>query len=150
MKNQVIKVLNKEHGKKVIEYWKSRGVNTGCHEGFMTEADGLKHIYYGVIDGKWNNYKFNCLKDAEIIELPKEELPLPRMVMVRNEDDQEWEKLNLMYEFPERFSKQARYIVELDNNIWTSFNQMKEIELVQEMTLEEVCKELGRNIKIVK
>ncbi len=28
MKNQVIKVLSEEHGKKVIEYWKSRGVDT--------------------------------------------------------------------------------------------------------------------------
>ena len=25
MKNKVIEVLNKEHGKKVIEYWKSKG-----------------------------------------------------------------------------------------------------------------------------
>jgi len=28
MKNQVIEVLNKEHGKKVIEYWESKGVDT--------------------------------------------------------------------------------------------------------------------------
>ena len=27
MKNQVIEVLNKEHGKKVIEYWKSEGAD---------------------------------------------------------------------------------------------------------------------------
>ena len=29
MKNQVIEVLNGEHGKKVIDYWRSKGVDTG-------------------------------------------------------------------------------------------------------------------------
>lgn len=45
MKNQVIKVLDAEHGKKVIEYFKNKGAYgnslTGCNVGF----------YYGITDG---------------------------------------------------------------------------------------------------
>lgn len=39
MKNQVIKVLNIEHGKKVIEYWKSKGVYTCGYSGTITEEE---------------------------------------------------------------------------------------------------------------
>lgn len=74
MKNQVIKVLNRAHGKKVIDYWKSKGVNTVCYSGYYTEEDGNHAIYYGVINGNFNNYDLATVKEynAEIIELPKE------------------------------------------------------------------------------
>ena len=74
MKNQVIKVLNKEHGKKVIKYWKDRGVDTRGHKGSVNEADNCKCIYYGVINGRFENYSLDEVRkaNAEIIDLPKE------------------------------------------------------------------------------
>lgn len=70
MKNQVIKVLSREHGEKVIQYWKDRGIDI---KGF---AGNMSNWYYGVIDGEFNIYgPFKVAKaDAEIITLP-EELP---------------------------------------------------------------------------
>ena len=71
MKNQVIKVLSKEHGKKVIEYWKSRGVDTESLGG--SNPGG----YYGVIDGDFDAWSPRevILANPEIIELPEEPEP---------------------------------------------------------------------------
>ena len=76
MKNQVIKVLTKEHGKKVIQFWKDRGVDTNNRSGDCNEVDSDMHIYYGVIDGWFDNYSLRKVREenAEIIELPKEEV----------------------------------------------------------------------------
>ena len=72
MKNQVIEVLNKEHGKKVIEYWKSRGVNTRGMSGSFTREDGKEERYYGVIQNNFDCYTIDFVRKykAEIIELP--------------------------------------------------------------------------------
>ena len=66
MKNQVIKVLSREHGEKVIQYWKDKGIDTGSFSGNMSDW------YYGVIDGKFGIYG-SYKEDVEVITLP--ELP---------------------------------------------------------------------------
>lgn len=75
MKNTVIKVLNKEHGKKVIDWFKSQGVNTNQHSGGCTEEDGDNHIYYGSIDGFFTNFNIEDVKrkNAIIMTLPETE-----------------------------------------------------------------------------
>ena len=88
MKNQVIKVLNKEHGKRVIEYWKDKGVDTYNYLGNTTEDGGHSYIYYGIIDDIFDNY---CLEqvlhtDTEIIHLP-EERSFPRVMMVGDNEN---------------------------------------------------------------
>ena len=93
MKNQVIKVLNIEHGEKVIKYWKDKGVNTGKYTGCVTAKDGDKHIYYGVIDGCFSNYMQNQVIGCEIIEIPSEIIPndLPKkgeVILVWDYDEQ--------------------------------------------------------------
>ena len=94
MKNQVIEVLNKEHGKKVIEYWKSRGVDTKGLVGDCTKESYLNSDlrFYGVIDGEFNNYTEENASycNAEIIELP-EEKAYPRVMMV-SFDSEKWFK----------------------------------------------------------
>jgi hypothetical protein len=84
MKNQVIEVLNKEHGKKVIEYWKSIGVDTKGWDGSNTKENGFPTRYYGVIDECFWCYSIDYVKGAkaEIIELPNasvDELTSERM-----------------------------------------------------------------------
>jgi len=79
MKNQVIKVLTPEHGKKVIEYWKSKGVDADNYSGCSCESDGDKYIYYGVISGVFDNYGINQVNrdgNVEIIELPRDEFDM--------------------------------------------------------------------------
>ena len=92
MKNQVIEVLNKEHGKKVIEYWKSRGIDTTEYTGCLNRSDGSTHRFYGVINGAFDNYESSTVikYNAEIIELP-EEKTYPRVMMV-SFDSENWFK----------------------------------------------------------
>jgi hypothetical protein len=83
MKNQVIKVLTPEHGKKVIEYWKSRGIFTRGLVGCKSAADGESCIYYGVIDNGFSSYNLETVRSSntEIITLP-EENPYPKVMWV--------------------------------------------------------------------
>jgi hypothetical protein len=78
MENTVIKVLTKEHGVKVIEWWKSQGVDTGYKEGSACVEDSDIHVYYGVIDHMFDNYSaYDVSKaNAKIIELPEEEFDM--------------------------------------------------------------------------
>lgn len=155
MKNQVIKVLNLEHGEKVIQYWKNRGVDTRQHMGSKTEDTRCSYIYYGVIDGKFNNYDLDMVNyhNAEIIELPNGALPIPRMVLVcdyENEDIENWYERELLADLSE-FGIDFPYICrcsDIDDDV-NEWKYMKEIPQVEEMTLEQVCKELGRKIKII-
>lgn len=95
MKNQVIEVLDQEHGKKVIEYWKSRGVDTMAMSGSFTREDGEESRYYGVIKNDFDCYtiKFVRRYNAEIIQLPtespKEEKTFPRVMMI-SDDNIHW------------------------------------------------------------
>ena len=76
MDNKVIKVINKEHGAKVIEFFKQY-----CDAWkFMEDSIG---DYYGIIDGKFGVWWIDEIKiaNAEIIELP-EEKSYPRVMLV--------------------------------------------------------------------
>lgn len=83
MKNQVIEVLDRGHGKKVIEYWKSKGVDTSDMFGIRTKKAGSIFRYYGIIDGRFDCYSERqaAENNAEIIELP-EEKTFPRVMLV--------------------------------------------------------------------
>ena len=97
MKNQVIEVLNKEHGRKVIEYWKSKGADVRGFSGNQTIEDDSEFRFYGFINGEFNNYRRKSvhLYKAKIIELPtespKEENTFPRVMFV-SDDAVTWNK----------------------------------------------------------
>ena len=92
MKNQVIEVIDKEHGRKVIDYWKSQGVDTSGMLGIGTKKGGYLCRYYGVIDGCFDCYSEReaAENNAEIIELPEEKI-FPRVMLVSNVGN-EWHK----------------------------------------------------------
>ena len=85
MKNQVIEVLDREHGMKVIEYWKSKGIDTSGMSGSQTKKGDYLWRYYGVIDNCFDVYSERqaAENNAEIIELP-EENSFPRVMLVSN------------------------------------------------------------------
>ena len=85
MKNQVIEVLDRAHGRKVIEYWKSKGVDTRGMCGLFTKENGESARYYGVINDTFDCYSISFVRKhkAEIIELPIENSrPFPKLMLV--------------------------------------------------------------------
>lgn len=72
--NFVIKNKTPKMGKEIIKYLQYLGVDTGEYDGHVCESLGKKSIYYGVINGMFNNYTLKYVKKhgAEIIELPVE------------------------------------------------------------------------------
>ena len=85
MENLVIKVLNRRHGLKVLNYFDLQGVDTANFWGNCTEESNGIAIYYGVINNKFSNYTLEEVKayNAEIIELPIENSrPFPKLMIV--------------------------------------------------------------------
>lgn len=68
MNNVVIEVLDKEHGKKVIEFFKNYGVNTRNFTGKYSKSDGNIYRFYGIINGHFQNFSASqVLKYCPII-----------------------------------------------------------------------------------
>ena len=90
MNNKVIKVLDKEHGKKVIEFWK-KYCDTGELAGIIIGG------CYGIINGEfdiWTTYEIRK-NNAEIIELP-EEKAYPRVMLV-SDDGINWDTRRVVF-----------------------------------------------------
>ena len=138
MNNKVIKVLDIEHGKKVIEFFKQY-CDTGIFRG---DAVG---DYYGVINGRFDFWTFDKVKNynAEIIELP-EKRAYPRVMLV-SYDKMTWCKRVVFMEKNGGFLAWgvAETLEEAEKIVITTFwNYAKEIEPIQ-VTLEEIAKWKG-------
>ena len=139
MKNQVIEVLNKEHGKKVIEYWKSIWVDTMGMCGSFTKEDSESSCYYGVINDMFDCYtiEFARKHNAEIIELPKEENSFPRVMLVSIHGDSWYKRVVFM-------KKNDRYLA------WNNAETIEESESVYDDTTWRYAKELPEKVELTK
>jgi hypothetical protein len=72
--NVVIKSVKGKDGKRIIEHFKNLGFDTCGFSGECSEALGNSSIYYGVIDGHFNNYSLGVVEKsgARIETLPDE------------------------------------------------------------------------------
>ena len=72
MDNFVIENTSEEHGVRIIKYLKSLGINTMDHEGSVYGDEAYR--FYGVIDGKFNNYPWIKVnrQGVSIIKLPED------------------------------------------------------------------------------
>ena len=121
MNNKVIKVLNREHGKKVIEFFKQY-CDTGA---FMGDCVG---DYYGILDGKFDFWYIDEIKNAEIIELP-EEKTYPRVMLVSS-DNENWNKRVV-------FMKKCGYFL-----AWNGAETIDEAEQVKDSCFWKYAKEI--------
>ena len=138
MNNKVIKVLSKEHGEKVIEFWKKY-----CGtRGFDGTSIGS---YYGLINGEFDVWGIDEIREhnAEIIELP-EERNYPRVMLVSDNKTRCAKRVV----FTEKCGgflawKNAKTLEEAKNETDTRFwKYAKEIEPI-EVTLEEIAEWKG-------
>jgi len=86
LSNTVIKVLNREHGKKVVAFFKANGINTSSYRGTCTVEDGNTCCYYGCNKGYFSNRNISIVRSYHltIIELP-ESKSFPEKWVVRGE-----------------------------------------------------------------
>ena len=138
MNNKVIKVLNREHGRKVIEFFKQY-CDTKSFEGAFIGC------FYGIIDGKFDVWDIDEVRrnNAKIIELP-EEKAYPHVMLV-SFDNENWNKRVVFMEKCGYFLtwNNAETIDEAEQVKDTSFwKYAKEIEPI-EVSLEEIAEWKG-------
>ena len=138
MKNQVIEVLNKEHGKKVIEYWKSKGVDTMGMCGSFNKEDSGTVCYYGVINDMFDCFTIEDVRkyNAEIIELPQDK-PFPRVMLVSDDGDAWYKRVVLM-------KRCDRYLA------WLNAETIEESESVYEDKAWRYAKDLPEKVELTK
>ena len=136
MNNTVIKVLNKKHGKEVIKYWKSLGVDTENKRG----NSSIPFIYYGLINKKFENYSLNQVKEAnaKIIELPTTctILEITNSVeMMVSEDNVNWTKRLIVF----KFNNLYHAINKFEDNLtaWKYCKPIEELQIVQ-LTMQDI------------
>lgn len=74
LEDYVIKALTREHGAKIIEHFKSKGIDTDFYTGSVSQEDNGYQIYYGIINGKFSNYDLQQVlnNNIKIKKLPME------------------------------------------------------------------------------
>jgi hypothetical protein len=148
MKNQCIKVLNVEHGKKVIKYFKSLGVDTGDLIGCSVGE------YYGLFHGLF--CYMSKPDNSEVIELPTKESEFKRgdKVFVWNDDkDKIVDAIFLgyikdaLYPYIAKDSKEDKAFF---HHAWKNCKQI--IPQVVELTLQDISdgKGVGVDPKLIK
>ena len=138
MNNKVIKVLNTEHGKKVINFWKQY-----CDTGELLGTNIGN--YYGIINEEFDTWRIDKVREAnaEIIELP-EEKTYPRVMMV-SDDKEFWVERVVFFEKCGGFVAwtDASTFEEAEKEKYTTFwKYAKDIEPI-EVTLDDIAKWKG-------
>ena len=95
------------------------------------------------------------MSEQERIELNK---TLPKRMLIRDVESHSWEERIVLHILPGNANYPVITVYQCDETLFKEGKQYdisvykycKEIPQVQEMTLEQVCKELGRKIKIIK
>lgn len=143
MDNTVIEVLNFEHGNKVIEWFKSQGVNTKGYIGSFTKEDNDDARFYGFINGVFSCYSFKRVikKNAAVITLPEETYPRKMMV---SDDGENWFNGIVYGKIDLGYVIKLKYYLFFDNTSFVVYKYAKEIEPVKtELTIPEVEQKLN-------
>lgn len=115
--------------------------------------------FYGVIDEKFGCYSQTCLTnyDVEIITLPEEWIPVRGERVLVKSDGLDWMERTYICNIEGADSPYVTVYIGDEHKYSlgkpfdvTLFREIKQLPKVEEMTLEQVCKELGREVKIVK
>ena len=151
MKNQVIEVLDREHGKKVIEYWESKGVDASDVALIRNKKAGSIFRYYGIIDGRFDCYseRQSAENNAEIIELPKEEKPFPRVMLVSDDGDFWYKRVVLMQKCDRFLAWDNAETIENAEFTYSvsAWRYAKELQEKVELTKSEIAEKFGISIE---
>lgn len=150
--NIVVEVLNKEHGKKVIDFFKNKGVNTRNCDGTCNREDGHINRYYGIID---NRFSFHALAkvdryNARIVtleELIESTNVYPKVMWVSNFADFRAQRKRVVFakKANEYIAWQAAETIEEAENVticsgWKYAKDVEpEVSPIKELTMQEIA-----------
>lgn len=145
--NTAILATDKEHAKKIIAFYRSKGYDTGGYSGEYANFPK----YYGVED---NTFLFFCIRNPKVTtKIIKLQSKYPRVMMVNNGGDV-WAKRVVFME------KNNKYITWVDaetledaertcNTLTWSYAKEVEEETT-EITIEEIAKLLNKPKHLIK
>ena len=162
--NTVIRIENEVHGAKVIEFWKSVGVDT---MGWI--GNGVDFPYYGIFNGSFDNTvdSYDCrvltleeaiairdsAKDVYVWNRDPEPKTFPRDMYVWNNDSSKVIKKNVVFIAKDHCIKYN--IMTYNNGVWASYQHAMEVEEYEKLhckqptkrspTIEEVIKWFEEN-----
>lgn len=117
LNNIVIEVLNEEHGKNVINYWKSLGIDTDDYVGENTKEEGDELNFYGII-----NNVFSCYSYTEVIESGASIVTIPTPVKIDNTNNINNNQKYKVYILNSSNEKECKEFELLLNNGWEVIN----------------------------
>lgn len=152
--NTVIQVLSPGHGRKVIDFWNSIGVDTKDWVGNQLQA------YYGIFDGDFNNYytpskNITILTLEQAIAIRDQEKPktFPREMYCWNNNINEAQIYQVHSIVNNHIDK--RNVIGYNDKTWITFKYAMEIEEYEKLyskqptkrlpTIEEVTKWFEEN-----
>ena len=105
----VIEALDRGHGKKIIEFWKSLGYKT-CMSGNCHAADDDDNRYYGAHKGNISNF---TLQQVEELGLKVITLPDPPKILPALQTMRKWENAGMLGELDHPTTEERK---EIENN----------------------------------
>lgn len=136
--NTCIKVLSKEHGAKVIEFWKSVGVETfGMRGSVINDHYGLFDGYFNGLTSKeyWGNKRILTLEEAIAIR-DSETKTFPREMYVWDNYISSIEKQIVYFIIDKSVVTDERFIV-VDDGQTFAFKNAMEVEEYEAMMKKE-------------
>lgn len=158
MKNIVIQAKTEAHGAKIIEWFKSKGVDTHHLVGNACIEKENEHTCYGVDEKGYFDLRTldNCKQRGfEIINLPEEfeeKLEYPRVMEVSDTGLFWFRRVVFMGKEGVYLAWSSGETMDEVEKVFdvTSWKYAREIEPVLQVTLEEVAKKFGvREVKII-
>lgn len=157
LNNVVIEVLDIEHGKKVIDFFKSKGINTHYLTGACNKKQGYDNRFYGIINGIFNQYnEFQISKNnAKIVTLEELTNTYPKVMWVS--DCPNFSTRHKRVVFMEKCGEylawaSAETKEEAKKEVKTSsWGYAKDIEpdltLIKEVSIEEIADKFGISVE---
>ena len=144
LNNIVIEVLDKEHGKKVIDFFKSKGIDTRNLSGEANKQDNDVYRYYGIIGIYFSNYSLNQVNsyNAKIVTL--EELMKPANT---------YPKVMWVSDYPDFMNKTKRVVfMEKCNKYvaWHNAETLEEAEKITDSTAWKYAKDIEPEVSPIK
>ena len=144
LNNVVIEVLDKEHGKKVIDFFKSKGIDTRFFNGNETKKDNSDSRYYGLINNIFYCYTIqeaenNNAKIVTLEELMKSTNTYPKVMWVSEFPKFETKSKRIVF-----MEKCGRYLA------WSNVETLQEAEKVYSVTDWKYAKDIEPEVSPIK